>query len=186
MSVLSEFKKFALRGNILDLAIGFTVGAAFTTVVKSLVNDVIMPPIGILIGDVDFSDKFWVLGLPADKTMPEGGFTNLKQATDFGAVTLNYGQFINSCFSLFLIALAMFAIIRIVNRIDSELDEAFGEEPPADDEPSEKKCPHCRTMIPYRASRCPNCTSELEPVAEKTEASQEIANDESADSKAKE
>lgn len=161
MALLNDFKKFALRGNMIDLAIGFTVGAAFTTVVKSFVNDIVMPPVGMLLGDVDFSDRFWVLEMPEGKTAPEGGFRTLEDASQFGAVTVNYGQFINSCISLLCVALVMFAIIRIVNRVDTQLDEAFGEEPPADDEPTDKKCEFCRTTIPFRATRCPHCTSEL-------------------------
>ncbi len=161
MSLLADFKKFALRGNMIDLAIGFTVGAAFTTVVKSLVSDIIMPPIGWLTGNADFSDLFWVLDVPEDVTVPADGFQTLQAAQDAGAVTINYGQFLNSCITLTIIALAMFMIIRLVNRLDEELDERFGE-PPPEDEPTEKKCDYCRTTIPYRAVRCPQCTSELE------------------------
>ena len=164
MSLLEEFKKFALRGNMVDLAIGFTVGAAFTTVVKSLVNDVIMPPIGLITGGRDFSDKFITLKVPEGVTIPDGGFATLEDATAAGAVTLNFGEFFNSCFSFFIIALAMFIIIRGINRLDAQLDEAFGEEA-APEEPTEKKCEYCRTTIAYRASRCPNCTSQLDPPA---------------------
>lgn len=164
MSLLKNFKKFAMRGNMIDLAIGFTVGAAFTTVVKSLVNDIIMPPIGLLTGNADFSDLFWVLDVPDGVEVPAGGFATLEAAQEAGAVTVNYGAFFNSCLSLLIVAIAMFAIIRAVNRLDEQLDEAFGETPP-DSEPAEKKCDFCRTTIAYRASRCPNCTSEL-PVIE--------------------
>lgn len=160
MSLIDDFKKFALRGNMVDLAIGFTVGAAFTTVVKSLVNDVIMPPIGLLTGNADFSDLFWVMQLPEGIQRPSGGFQTLQAAQDAGAVTLNYGRFFNSCLALLIVAIAMFVIIRLVNRLDEQLDEAFGDKPPAG-EPSEKKCDFCRTAIAYRATRCPHCTSEL-------------------------
>ena len=160
MGLIADFKKFALRGNMVDLAIGFTVGAAFTTVVKSLVNDVIMPPIGLLTGNADFSDLFWVLDLPEGVSEPEGGFQTLSGAQEAGAVTLNYGVFFNNCLALLIVALAMFLIIRAVNRLDEELDEAFGEKPP-EGEPTEKKCEFCRSTIPYRATRCPQCTSEL-------------------------
>jgi large conductance mechanosensitive channel len=152
---------------MVDLAVGFTVGAAFTTVVKSLVNDIIMPPIGLITGNADFSDLFLVLDLPEGVPEPEGGFQTLKAAQDVGAVTMNYGEFFNSCISLLIVAIAMFAIIRFVNRMDEKLDEAFGEKPPAD-EPTEKKCDFCRTTIAYRATRCPNCTSELEPLSQVT------------------
>lgn len=160
MSLIEDFKKFALRGNMVDLAIGFTVGAAFTTVIKSLVSDLIMPPIGLLTGNSDFSDQFWVLSLPEGTEEPSTGFQTLEAAQEAGAVTLNYGQFFNNCLALFMVAVAMFVIIRLVNRMDEQLDEAFGDKPPKG-EPSEKKCDFCRTAIAYRATRCPHCTSEL-------------------------
>ncbi|MCC9602538.1 large conductance mechanosensitive channel protein MscL [Stieleria sp. JC731] len=156
MALIKDFKKFALRGNMLDLAIGFTVGAAFTTVVKSLVSDVIMPPIGLVTGNADFSDLFIVL----KGEIPEGGFATLADAQAAGAVTLNYGMFLNNCLSLLIVAVAMFIIIRAANRLDEELDERFGD-PPAPEEPSDKKCEFCRSTIPYRATRCPQCTSQL-------------------------
>jgi large conductance mechanosensitive channel len=165
MSLIEDFKKFALRGSVIDLAIGFTVGAAFTTVVKSLVNDMIMPPIGLVTGNADFSDLFWVLDVPSDVAVPENGFQTLQAAQAAGAVTINYGIFLNNCLSLLIVAMAMFSIIRLVNRMDEKLDEAFGE-PPPDNEPTEKKCDYCRTTIAYRASRCPNCTSELTVIPE--------------------
>lgn len=163
MSLIDEFKKFVIRGNMIDLAIGFTVGAAFTTVVKSLVNDIIMPPIGLLTGNADFADHFWVLDVPEDVTVPATGFQTLKDAEEAGAVTLNYGQFSNNCIALLLVAVAMFVIIRSVNRLDAELDEAFGDTPPPPEEPTDKKCEFCRSTIAYRAIRCPHCTSELAP-----------------------
>jgi large conductance mechanosensitive channel len=165
VTIIQEFKKFTLRGNMLDLAIGFTVGAAFTTVVKSLVADVIMPPIGLLTGDADFADHFLVLSDPPNVAIPEGGFQTLKAAQEAGAVTLNYGSFFNSCLALFIVAVAMFLIIRAANRLDEQLDEAFGDDAPVEDEPTEKKCEHCRTTIAFRATRCPNCTSHLEAEA---------------------
>ncbi|MCA9133943.1 MAG: large conductance mechanosensitive channel protein MscL [Planctomycetales bacterium] len=160
MSILTEFKKFALRGNMIDLAIGFTVGAAFTTVVKSLVSDVIMPPIGWVTGNADFSDLFWVLDVPAGVTVPEQGFETLAAAQSAGLITINYGLFLNACLSLFIVAVAMFLIIRTVNRLDNELDQRFGD-PPPDTEPSDKKCDFCRSTIAFRATRCPHCTSQL-------------------------
>lgn len=160
MSVLDDFKKFALRGNMIDLAIGFTVGAAFTTVVKSLVTDIIMPPIGLLTGNADFSDLFWVLHVPSEAAKPPGGFQTLQDAQTVGAVTINYGIFLNSCLALMIVALAMFAIIRMVNRLDEQLEGAFGE-PRSESEPADKKCDFCRSTISFRATRCPHCTSEL-------------------------
>lgn len=160
MSFLDDFKKFALRGSMIDLAIGFTVGAAFTTVVKSLVTDIIMPPIGLLTGNADFSDLFWVMHVPGEAVKPPGGFQTLQDAQAVGAVTMNYGIFLNSCLALAIVALAMFVIIRMVNRLDEQLDGAFGE-PRPESEPADKKCDFCRSTIPFRATRCPNCTSEL-------------------------
>jgi len=168
MSILQDFKKFVMRGNMVDLAIGFTVGAAFTTVVKSLVDDVIMPPIGLLTGNADFADLFWVLNVPEDVTVPDNGFQTLAAAQAVGAVTLNYGRFINNALALLIVAVAMFVIVRLVNRLDEQLDEAFAEESPEPEEPTEKKCEFCRSTIPFRATRCPQCTSQLQapkPVA---------------------
>lgn len=119
-----------------------------------------MPPIGLLTGGADFSDLFLVLHLPESVTKPAGGFATLQDATDAGAVTLNYGVFLSNCFSFFIVAIAMFAMVRLVNKLDAELDEAFGETP-TENEPSDKKCSFCRTTIAYRAVRCPSCTSEL-------------------------
>jgi len=165
MKFIEDFKKFALRGNMVDLAIGFTVGAAFTTVVKSMVNDIIMPPIGWVTGNADFSDLFWVIDVPDALTKQERNFQTLAEAQEAGAVTINYGNFINSCLSLLIVAIAMFAIIRLVNRLDEQLDEAFGDPPPPG-EPSDKKCDFCREAIAYRATRCPKCTSQLPAIPE--------------------
>jgi large conductance mechanosensitive channel len=155
MAIVDEFKKFALRGNMLDMAVGFTVGAAFSTVAKSLVDDIIMPPVGLLLGRADFADLFVVLSGPE-----RSSFASLQAAQEAGAVTLNYGRFINNCLALFLVALAMFLVIRAINRLDATLDTAFGGDRPAA-EPTHKKCPFCVSTIPFRAVRCPECTSEL-------------------------
>lgn len=156
--MLSEFKKFVLRGNFVDLAIGFTVGAAFTTVAKSIVNDLIMPPIGLLIGEVEFEDMFLILRAGE----PEGPYLTLAAAQEAGAVTLNYGVFLNNVIALVLVGIAMFLIVRLVNRLDSAMDKELDKEPPPPEEPSHKKCPYCRQQIAYRAVRCPECTSRLE------------------------
>ena len=158
MSILEDFKKFALRGNMVDLAIGFTVGAAFSTVAKSLVDDILMPPIGLAMGNVDFADLFIVLKSGTEGERP---YVTLKEAQDAGAVTLNYGEFINNIMALLVVAIAMFIVIRAIRLIEERLDEEFGERKTAD-EPQNRKCPHCRTTIPFRATRCPNCTSALE------------------------
>lgn len=155
--MIQQFKKFIMRGNFVDLAIGFTVGAAFTTVVKSAVEDLIMPPLGWALGSVEFEDMFWVLR----QGEPAGPYLTLSGAQEAGAVTMNYGTFINNCISLLLVGLAMFLIVRLVNRMDAAMDAAV-DDPPDEQEPSHKKCPYCRDQIAYRAVRCPSCTSRLE------------------------
>ncbi|GIX00446.1 MAG: large-conductance mechanosensitive channel [Pirellulaceae bacterium] len=161
MSILGEFKKFVLRGSLIDMAIGFTVGASFTTVAKSLVNNIIMPPIGLLLGGMDFSDMYIVLREGSEELPP---LATLKDAQASGAVTLNYGMFINDLIALILVALVMFFIIRGVNRLNDALDAQFGEPPTAPDEPTTKKCPFCRETIAFKATRCPHCTSDLTSV----------------------
>lgn len=157
--MLQEFKTFILRGSLVDLAVGFTVGAAFTSVARSLVDDVIMPPIGLLTGNVDFAEKMWVL----KQGTPPGPYETTEIASAAGAIAINYGRFFNACLSLLLVAFAMFIIIKLVNRIDRQLEDVFYDTPEPG-EPTDKKCPRCRMTIPYRATRCPNCTSELQPV----------------------
>lgn len=157
--MLEEFKKFAMRGNVVDLAVGFTVGAAFSTVAKSLVDDVIMPPVGLLMGRANFADLFLLLKSGTEQAPP---YATLAEAQAAGAVTLNYGVFINNVIAFLLVALAMFLLVRAINRLDAELEEEFGEgaeKAPA--APANKKCPYCLSTIPYRATRCPQCTSEL-------------------------
>ncbi|GAA6141912.1 large-conductance mechanosensitive channel protein MscL [Hydrogenophaga sp. 5NK40-0174] len=157
--MLADFSKFARRGNFVDLAVGFTVGAAFSTIAKSLVNDVLMPPIGLLIGRTDFTDLFWVLrsGPKAD-----GPYVTLADAQAAGAVTLNYGVFVNSLVAFFVVALAMFFIIRMIQRAEERLDGMLDDGAPPPEEPLEKKCPYCRSTIAFRATRCPHCTSQLD------------------------
>ena len=160
MGIVDEFKNFAMRGNVVDLAVGFTVGAAFSTVARSLVDDIIMPPVGLLIGQ-DFADSFVVLqaGNPDIAAQP---YETLAQAQEAGAVTWNYGLFINTIITFLIVALAMFLIIRFINRLDAQMTEEFGEKPKEPTEPANKKCPYCLQTIPYRARRCPQCTSHLE------------------------
>jgi len=148
--MLKEFKEFAMRGNVVDMAVGIIIGAAFVQIVTSLVNDVLMPPIGLLLGNVDFSNLFLVL-----KGGTEAGpYASLADAQAAGAVTLNYGVFVNTVISFVIVALAVFLLIRSINRLQRE-EEA----PPA--EPTTKECPHCLSTIPLKATRCPYCTSEL-------------------------
>lgn len=152
--MFNEFKKFVLRGNLVDLAIGFTVGAAFSTVAKSIVDDIIMPPIGLLLGGADFSDLFILL----KKGETAGPYNTLADAQSAGAVTLNYGLFINNLLSLLIVAFAMFLIIKFINRLEDQLSE---KPQPGEQDPSNKKCPFCISTIDYKATKCPNCTSDL-------------------------
>ncbi len=157
MTITQEFRKFILRGNIVDLAIGFTVGAAFTASVRSMVDDLVMPAVGWVLGDVDFGDLFLVL----NPGVGPGDFETLAQAEAAGAVTIAYGQFLNSLLALLLVALVMFVIIRAMNRLHDGLADDRGRDDEAPAEPDNKKCMYCRSTIHYRAVRCPYCTSEL-------------------------
>ncbi len=148
--MLKEFKEFALRGNVLDMAIGIVIGAAFGAIISSFVADMIMPPIGLLLGKVDFSNLFIVLKSGATPG-PYGTVVAAKQA---GAVTLNYGVFINTIISFLIIAFAVFLLIRSINRLKRK-----AEAPAA--APTTKECPFCFSVIPLKASRCPSCTSQL-------------------------
>jgi len=158
---LKDFKKFALRGNLLDMAIGFAVGAAFTTIARSLVDDIVMPVVGWLLGGRDFSNLFVVLTPGADR---QTQFETLGDASAAGAVTINYGLFINNVLAFLIVAMVMFWLIRIMGRVDAALEEQFGGDKPGPQEPENKKCPHCRMTIPFKATRCPQCTSQLEAV----------------------
>jgi large conductance mechanosensitive channel len=148
--MLKEFKEFAMRGNVVDMAVGIIIGAAFGTIVKSLVSDIIMPPIGLLLGNVDFSNLFAVL----KQGEAAGPYVSLAEAQKAGAVTMNYGIFVNTIISFLIVALAVFFIIRVINQLRRE-EEA----PPA--EPTTKECPHCLSTVPIKATRCAFCTSEL-------------------------
>ena len=147
--MFKEFKAFIMRGNVLDLAVGIIIGGAFGTIVKSLVDDVIMPPVGLALCDVDFANLFWLLK-PGDKAPPP--YSTLAQAHDAGAVTINYGQFINNVVTFIIVAFAVFLIVRAANRLKPQDAAAV---------PATKDCPYCRMAIPVGASRCPHCTTEL-------------------------
>ena len=151
MGMIKEFKEFAVKGNVVDMAVGIIIGAAFGTIVKSLVDDVIMPPIGLLLGNVDFSNLFIVLKSGAIA----GPFANLAAAKAAGAVTLNYGLFINTVISFLIVAFAVFMLVKNINRLKKEQAVA----PPP---PSTKECPHCMSVVNIKAVRCPFCTSTLE------------------------
>ncbi|MEX2454134.1 MAG: large conductance mechanosensitive channel protein MscL [Rhodospirillaceae bacterium] len=160
MSLAEDFRKFALRGNLVDLAVGFTVGAAFSTVAKSLVDDVIMPPLSLIVGQAEFKDQFVVLREGSKAAAP---YVTLADAQTAGAVTLNWGPFLNNMLALLLVALAMFAVIRLIKSAETKLEREFGEPKPEPGEPENRKCRFCRSTIPYRAIKCPQCTADLEP-----------------------
>ena len=155
MGMVKEFKEFAMRGNVVDMAVGIIIGGAFGTIVKSLVNDVLMPPIGLLLGGVDFSNFFLVLKDGAKSAAP---YAALSDAQGAGAVTVNYGVFFNAVISFLIVAFAVFLLIKGINSMKRK-EEA----PPA--EPTTKECPFCMSTIAIKASRCPSCTSELAPAA---------------------
>ena len=148
--MFKEFKEFAMRGNVVDMAVGIVIGAAFGTIAKSFVGDVLMPPIGLLLGGVDFSNLFAVVKVGD----PAGPYTALADAQAAGAVTVNYGMFINTVISFLIVAIAVFLVIKAINSMQRDEEEA-----PAD--PTTKECSFCLTEIPIKATRCPNCTSEL-------------------------
>ena len=153
MIMLNEFKQFAMRGNVVDMAVGIIIGGAFGTIVKSLVADVMMPPLGLLLGGVDFSDLFITL----KEGVTAGPYATLATAQAAGAVTISYGVFINAVTSFLIVAVAVFLLIKGINKLQRE------KEAPAAT-PARKDCPRCFTSIPVKATRCPNCTSDLGPV----------------------
>lgn len=146
--MFKEFKAFAMRGNVVDMAVGIIIGGAFGTIVKSLVDDVLMPPIGLLLGGVDFSDLFITLKQGATA----GPYATLAIAKSAGAVTMNVGLFMNAVISFLIVAFAVFLLIKVINKLQKP-------EPAA--APATKECPRCFSAIPIKATRCPNCTSEL-------------------------
>ena len=148
-----EFKEFAVKGNVLDMAVGIIIGAAFGTVVKSFVADVIMPPIGLLLGGVDFSNLFIVL---KEGAKVAGPYATLAAAHDAGAVTINLGVFLNNVISFLIVAWAVFMIVKAFNKMQKE------EPAPAPAAPTTKKCPACKMEIAIDATRCPYCTTNLE------------------------
>ncbi len=142
--MLKEFKQFAMRGNVVDMAVGIIIGAAFGKIVSSLVNDVIMPPIGLLLGGVDFSELYINLS--------GGTYPSLAAAKEAGAATINYGIFLNTVLDFIIVAFAVFLLVRAVNRLAVK---------PVPAEPTTKDCPFCLSKIPIKATRCPFCTSDL-------------------------
>jgi len=142
--MLKEFKEFALKGNVVDLAIGIVIGAAFSRIINSLVEDVIMPPVSLIFGDIDFSNRFIDLA--------RGGYRTLAEAKAAGAPTLNYGLFLNQVITFLIVAFVLFLIIKQVNRMRND---------PASASPDVRSCPFCLSSIPRAATRCPQCTSQL-------------------------
>lgn len=149
--MFKEFREFAVKGNVIDMAVGIIIGAAFGTVVSSLVNDVLMPPIGLLIGNVDFSALFIVLKQGATA----GPYPTIEAAKEAGAVTMNIGLFINRIISFLIVAFAVFVLVRWINRLKRPVPEA------APTTPDTKSCPYCYSTIAIKATRCPQCTAEL-------------------------
>jgi large conductance mechanosensitive channel len=145
--MLKEFKEFAMRGSVLDLAIGVIIGAAFGKIVSSLVNDILMPPIGLLLGKVDFSSLFLNLSLSKH-------YVTLADAKAAGAPTINYGVFIIAVIDFVIVALVIFLIVKQVNRLQTKPE-------PAPAEPTTKECPYCLSAVAIKATRCPHCTSLL-------------------------
>ena len=145
-----DFKAFVMRGNVVDLAVGVIIGGAFGSIVKSLVDDVIMPPIGILTGGLDFSNQY-ILLRAGEKAPPP--YATPAAAKDAGAVTLNYGAFLNAVLAFLIVAVAVFVIVRLVNRLQRQ---------PAPPTPDTRPCPYCTMTVSLAATRCPHCTSELQ------------------------
>lgn len=145
-----EFKTFAMRGNVIDMAVGIIIGAAFGKIVNSLVTDVLMPPLGWIMGQVDFTNMY----LPLDGNF---SYPSLEAAKAAGAVTINYGLFLNACISFLMVAFAVFLLIKAINKLQDSVKKEAAEEVAE----TKKDCPHCFSSIDIRATRCPNCTSEL-------------------------
>ena len=150
-NLAKELREFILRGNVLDMAVGIIIGASFKSIVDSMVNDIIMPPIGMVLGKVDFTNLYWQIS-PADVTYP-----SLEAAKTAGAVTMNYGAFINNVISFLIVACAIFAIIKAINTLKDKVCK----QEVVEAEATTKECPFCCSCIPINAKKCPNCTSDL-------------------------
>jgi large conductance mechanosensitive channel len=148
--MLKEFKEFAMRGNVVDMAVGIIIGAAFGTIIGALVSDVLMPPIGLILGNVDFSNLFLVL----KEGKIAGPYATVAAAKAAGAVTLNYGVFVNTVVNFLIVAFAIFFLIRGMNSLKKKEEASAAA-------PTTKDCPHCLSTIPVKATRCGHCTSEL-------------------------
>ena len=149
-NVIAEFKKFVMRGNVIDMAVGIIIGGAFTKIVNSMVADVLMPPLGLLLGKVDFSNWFIVIKEGAEKAGP---YATMEAAQAAGATTLNLGLFLNAIISFLIVAFCVFLLIKAINKLNTKEEAAVTV--------TTKKCPFCCTEIPLEAKKCPHCTSEL-------------------------
>jgi large conductance mechanosensitive channel len=150
--MFKEFKEFALKGNVMDMAVGIIIGVAFGSIIKSLVDDILMPPLGLLLGKVDFSNMFLIV----KQGTTAGPFATLLDAHNAGAVTINYGLFVNTIINFLIVAFALFLVIKNMNTLRKKM-----EKPQEVAAPDTKECPFCFTKIAIKATRCPNCTSEL-------------------------
>ena len=150
-NMLTEFKKFVMRGNVIDMAVGIIIGGAFTKIVNSMVADILMPPLGLVLGKVDFSNWFIVLKPGADGVRE---FTTMAAAQEAGATTLNLGLFINAIISFLIVAFCIFLLIKAINKLNAP-------KPAPAAAPTTKKCPFCCSEIALEATRCPHCTSEI-------------------------
>lgn len=152
--MVKEFKEFIMRGNVVDMAVGIIIGVAFGAIVSSLVKDIIMPPIGLLLGHVDIANRFAVI----KQGNPAGPYHTLADAQANGAVTINYGTFINYVITFIIVAFVVFLMVRYINKL-----RRATEKPKAAGVPTTKECPYCLSTIPIKATRCANCTSDLKP-----------------------
>lgn len=151
--MFKEFKEFAMRGNVVDMAVGIAVGAAFGTIARSLVDDVITPPLGLILGNLDFT-QFFLLLKPGEQAAPP--YSTIEEAKAAGAVTLNYGRFIQTIISFLIVAFGVFWFVKAINALKRQEENV----PP--EAPTNKNCPYCQSTISIKAVRCPACTSELE------------------------
>jgi len=158
-NIIKDFRDFIARGNVIDLAVGIIIGSAFSTVVNSVVDNLMMPPLGLLFGNADFQDLFIVLKQGKEALPPAA---TLEMAREVGAVTLNYGQFITDVISFLILAIGVFLIIKGIQSMQESKKKSESKDKEA---PTEKECPYCQKSIPIQASRCPYCTSELPQTA---------------------
>lgn len=149
-NIASEFKQFVMRGNVIDMAVGIIIGGAFTKIVNSMVADILMPPLGLLMGQVDFSNWFVVIKEGAEAAGP---YTTLAAAQAAGATTLNIGNLLNAVISFLIVAFCIFILIKGINKLNRKEEEAAA--------PTTKECPHCFSTIDLRATKCPHCTADL-------------------------